>query len=338
MVDSRFFQREGSFSASELAARVGARLARGPDRPVLEVAALEGAGAEALSYCLDRKHADALAVTGAGIVLVTEALEPMAPAGATVLLHPVPAVAFARAGRILFPSPKGVPGVHPAAFVDPSAIIDASASIGPCAVVEAGAEIGPGCIIEAGAVIGRNVVLGEDCLIGRGASVTHALIGKRAVIFAGVRIGEPGFGFVPTPEGVAKIPQLGRVIIEDDVEIGANSTVDRGTLDDTRIGAGTMIDNLVQIAHNVQIGRGCIIVALAGISGSTTIEDHVVLAGQVGVSGHLTIGKGAQVAAQSGVMRNVPPGAKMGGSPALPVLEWHRQTAALGRLAKKKGS
>ncbi|MFD2261271.1 UDP-3-O-(3-hydroxymyristoyl)glucosamine N-acyltransferase [Lacibacterium aquatile] len=338
MVDTRFFRREGALSTPELAARLGAQILRGPERLISDVAALETAGGDALSYCVDRKHADPLSRTAAGAVLVPEALADIAPATVTVLIHPTPAVAFAKAGRMLFPLPSPPSGIHPSASVDPSAKVDPSAHVGPMVVVEAHAEIDASCVIEAGAQIGPGVVLGEGCRIGRGATVTHAMLGKRVVLLAGVRIGEAGFGFVPTPQGVVKIPQLGRVIIDDDVEVGANSTIDRGALDDTRIGAGTMIDNLVQIAHNVIIGRGCIIVAQVGISGSTIIEDYAILAGQVGVSGHLRIGRGAQVAAQSGVMRDLAPGAKVGGSPAVPVLQWHRQTAALERMTKKKGS
>jgi UDP-3-O-[3-hydroxymyristoyl] glucosamine N-acyltransferase len=185
-------------------------------------------------------------------------------------------------------------------------------------------------------VIGPGVVLGEDCIVGACASITHSIVGKRVNIYPGVRIGQDGFGFAMGPQGHAKVPQLGRVIIQDDVEIGANTTIDRGAGPDTIIGSGTKIDNLVQIGHNVQLGRGCVIVAQVGISGSTRLGDFVAVGGQAGLTGHLHIGAGARIAGQSGVMRDIEPGGTVGGSPAVPMADWLRQSALIGQMARKK--
>ena len=197
------------------------------------------------------------------------------------------------------------------------------------------AKIAPGCVIGANSVIGAGCVLGEGTRIGSNVSIVCSLIGERVLIHSGVRIGQDGFGFAMGEEHL-KVPQLGRVVIGDDVEIGANTTVDRGSGPDTVIGTGSKIDNLVQIAHNVHLGRGCVIVAQAGISGSTKLDDYVVVGGQSGLTGHLHLGTGAQVAGNSGVMRDVGPGETVGGSPAVPIRDWHRQTVALSRLAGKK--
>jgi UDP-3-O-[3-hydroxymyristoyl] glucosamine N-acyltransferase len=205
----------------------------------------------------------------------------------------------------------------------------------PGAVIGAGAEIGRGTVIAAGAVVAVRAAIGRDCFVGSHATVQHALIGNRVVIHAGARIGQDGFGFALGVRGHAKVPQIGRVIIQDDVEIGANTTIDRGGNRDTVIGEGTKIDNLVQIGHNAEIGRHCIIVAQVGIAGSTRIGDFVALGGQAGIAGHVDIGDGAQIGAQSGVHGNVPAGARYGGYPASPMKDWIREVAALRRLAKK---
>jgi UDP-3-O-[3-hydroxymyristoyl] glucosamine N-acyltransferase len=204
--------------------------------------------------------------------------------------------------------------------------------IGPGAVLGANGRIG------ANAVIGPAVEMGEDCVVGLGATVRYCLAGSRVHIAAGARIGEDGFGFVSGARGHLKVPQLGRVLIGDDVAIGANTTIDRGSGPDTTIADGVIIDNLVQIAHNVKIGRNSVIVAFVGISGSTMIGDNVVIGGQVGIAGHLTLGDGAKIVAQSGVITDVPPGAAYGGSPALPLGDYWRQVATLRRLAKRKPS
>jgi len=206
------------------------------------------------------------------------------------------------------------------------------------AVVGPEAEIGGGTVICAGAVIGPRVRIGRNSAIGPGASVIHALVGNNVIIHAGARIGSDGFGYQPSPRGHLKVPQLGRVVIQDDVEIGANTTVDRGALSDTVVGEGSKIDNLVQIAHNVVIGRHCIVVSQTGISGSTQLGDFVMLGGQVGVVGHVTIGTGAQIAASSNVKGDVPPGVRWGGSPAKPVREWFREVATLRRLAARRAA
>ena len=220
--------------------------------------------------------------------------------------------------------------------------IDESARIEDGALIEAGAIIGPqaqigrGSRIAAGAVIGYRVTVGRDCFVGPGASVTHALIGNRVIIHAGVRLGQDGFGFAMGPSGHYKVRQVGRVIVQDDVEIGANTTIDRGALKDTIIGEGTKIDNLVQIAHNVVIGRHCVIAAQTGISGSTILEDFVAMGGQCGTVGHIRIGAGAQIGAQSGVASDIPRGERWGGYPAKPMISWAREVALLKRLTRRK--
>jgi UDP-3-O-[3-hydroxymyristoyl] glucosamine N-acyltransferase len=206
-------------------------------------------------------------------------------------------------------------------------------TVDPGAVVGPHAEIGSGTVIGAQTVVGPQVRIGRDCSIGPGATVLHALIGNRVILHPGVRVGQDGFGFAMGPRGHRKVAQIGRVIIQDDVEIGANCTIDRGASRDTIIGEGTKIDNLVQVGHNVVIGRHCVIVAQVGISGSTVLEDFVVIGGQVGIVGHIRIGKGAQIAASSNVNSDVPPGVRWGGTPAKPVRDWFREITAVKNLA-----
>ena len=199
------------------------------------------------------------------------------------------------------------------------------------------AEIGPRCRIGGLAVIGPGVVLGPDCRIGSHASLSHALLGARVYVYPGARIGQEGFGFAITGEGFHSVPQLCRVILEDDVEVGANTTIDRGSLQDTVIGAGSRLDNLVQIGHNARLGRGCVIVSQAGMSGSTILEDHVMVGPQAGLTGHLRIGRTARIGAQAGVMADVAAGAEVVGSPAQSRRAFFREVAILRRLAKGGG-
>ena len=203
-------------------------------------------------------------------------------------------------------------------------------------MIETGAEIGSGCRIGPCAVIGSGVVIGPDCRIGTHASLSHALLGARVYVSAGARIGQEGFGFASTKAGFLTVPQLGRVILEDDVEVGANTTIDRGSMRDTVIGAGSRLDNLVQIGHNVLLGRCCVIVAQVGISGSTVLEDFVRVGGQAAMAGHLRIGRGAQIGAQAGVISDAPAGATLLGSPAQPRKEFFRQVATLKRMARRR--
>ena len=211
-------------------------------------------------------------------------------------------------------------------------------TVEPGAVIGPEAAIGKGTTIAAGTVIGHRVHVGQGCYIGPNATVTHTLVGNRVIVHAGAAIGQDGFGFAMGKAGHLKVPQIGRVIIQDDVEIGANTTIDRGALDDTVVGEGSKIDNLVQIGHNVVIGRHCVIVAQTGISGSTELGDYVALGGQVGIVGHVKIGAGAQIAATSNVRGNVPPGVRWGGTPAKPVRLWFKELTILRQLAERKGA
>jgi UDP-3-O-[3-hydroxymyristoyl] glucosamine N-acyltransferase len=332
--DPRFFRRAGPFSLAEVAAAAGA-VAPAVDLTLAAVAPLQVAGPGDVSFLHNKKYLPELERTGAGAVILAAEFAARVPPGTAALVVDDPHVGWARVAALFHPLPPAKPGVHPSAVVDEAARVDPTAEIGPLAVIGAGAVIGPGCRIGAGAVIAPGVVMGRDCRVGPLASLTHALLGDRVYVYAGARIGQDGFGFAITDTGFVTVPQLGRVILEDDVEVGANSTVDRGAAQDTVIGAGSRLDNLVQIGHNVRMGRCCVVVAQAGISGSTVLEDFVQVAAQAGLTGHLRIGARARIGAQCGVMSDVDAGAAVIGSPAMPVREFFRNVAVLRRLARK---
>lgn len=338
MADQRFFSVAGPFTLGQLAATAQAELAPGADADLLlkDVAPLDQAESHQISFLDNRKYADMFAVSKAGAVVVSAEFAGRAPAGMSVIVAKDPYRSYALIAQAFYPRHRPVAWVAPSAWVDGSAKVAADCRIEPGAFIGAKAEIGAGCHIGPNAVIGDGVVLGDDCIIGANASIFCAVLGKNVNIYPGARIGQDGFGFAMGAQGHVKVPQLGRVIIGDNVEVGANSTIDRGAGPDTVIGAGSMIDNLVQIGHNVQMGRGCVIVSQTGISGSTHLGDFVVAAGQVGITGHLKIGSGARLGAQSGVMRDVGAGETVGGSPAVPMKDWLRQSALIQRMAKNK--
>lgn len=340
MADPRFFARHGPLTLGRLAEVSGAEPAPGApvDQAFLDVAPLDQAGAADFTFLENPKYRGALVSSQAGGCVLRPAMAAMAPPGMALLLSSDPYRAYARIAAAFYPSPPPEPGIAPSAVVDPSAMIGEGCRIEAGAVVGQRVEIGRRTLVGANAVIGDGVLIGADCIIGANASVSHSIIGDRVELYPGVRVGQDGFGFAMGREGYLKVPQLGRVIIHDDVEIGANTTIDRGAGPDTVIGAGCRIDNLVQIGHNVRLGRGCVIVAQAGISGSTHLADFVAVGGQAGITGHLRIGAGARIAGKSGVMRDVAPGAEVGGTPALPMKEWLRVSAILARMAGKKGN
>ncbi len=339
MADPRFFNVADPITLGRLAEIAGASLAEGadPDRTIVDVAPLETAAPDQISFLENKKYLSALAETRAGACLVHPAFVERVPQATVALACDAPYRGYALVAQAFYPRQGNTPGVAPTALVDPSAIVDATVEIGPGVIVGAGAEIGADCRIDANAVIGPGVVLGAGSSVGACASLSHCLIGQRVAIYPGARIGQDGFGFAMGAGGHVRIPQTGRVIIEDDVEIGANVTIDRGATQDTVIRRGAMIDNLVQIGHNVEVGAGSVIVAQSGIAGSTKLGEFVVLAAQTGLAGHLKIGAGAKLAASSGVMRDIPPGEEWGGTPAMPIRKFWRHYTRLMKLLDEKG-
>jgi UDP-3-O-[3-hydroxymyristoyl] glucosamine N-acyltransferase len=338
-----FFERAGPFALGAVAEAAGAEIAGSadPNLALKDVRPLDSAGEGDLSFLDNPKYFRLFAATGASACFVAAKFAGKAPAGTACLMTPEPYRAFAKALALFYPDalrPGAAPGgpLDRSPAVHPSARLESGVVVEPGAVIGAEAAIGRGTTIAAGAVIGYRVHIGRDCYIGPNASVTHALLGDHVTVHAGAAIGQDGFGFAMGKTGHVKVAQIGRVILQDHVEIGANTTIDRGALRDTVIGEGTKIDNLVQIGHNVVIGRHCIVVAQTGISGSAELGDFVALGGQVGVVGHLKIGAGAQIAASSNVRGDVPPGARWGGTPAKPVRLWFRELTLLRRLAERK--
>ena len=338
MPDPRFFSSAGPFTLAQIAQMAGIGLPKGadPSRAFEDIAPLDKAEANHVSFLDNRKYLPVFEKSKAGLCIVHPDMAERAPAEMILLKVEKPYRTYARIAAAFYPPKPITPGIAASASVDPSAKIGKGTGIEPGAVIGAQAEIGERCLIGPNVVIGPNVQIGYDCRIDACSSLTHCVVGSRVIIYPGARIGQDGFGFHPDPEGHLRVPQLGRVLIRDDVEIGANVTIDRGASADTVIGVGCMIDNLVQVAHNVELGDGCVLVAQVGISGSTKFGDYVFIGGQAGLTGHLVIGSGVRICGQAGVMRDVGPGETVGGSPAVPVVQYHRQTVAIAKLAKKR--
>jgi UDP-3-O-[3-hydroxymyristoyl] glucosamine N-acyltransferase len=332
--DPRFFEALGPIELGALAELAGARCTGDAGRPIQAAAILARADAGAVSFLSQRKFTEAARATGAGACFVSEKDAELLPAATTALTTPAPHAAWALAAARLH-RPRRLDSSAPA--VHPDALLEEGVSVGHGAVVGAGAQIGAGTVIGPNAVIGPGVTIGRQCEIGVGVSISFALIGDRVKISAGALIGEAGFGVAPGPRGLVDIPQLGRVVIQDGVSIGAQTCVDRGAFDDTVIGENSKIDNLVQVAHNVVMGRNCVVAGHCGISGSVVMGDGVQLGGRVGLADHVTIGAGAQLAAASGVMHDIPAGEVWMGYPAKPMRQFFREVAWLARASQRRG-
>ncbi|MBU0723695.1 MAG: UDP-3-O-(3-hydroxymyristoyl)glucosamine N-acyltransferase [Alphaproteobacteria bacterium] len=340
MADPRFFITTPPRTLADLAQIAEAQLADGvdPERLIDDVSALETAGPGHIAFLANRKYVRSFMESKAGACLVEPELADRAPEGMAVLICDRPRRGFARIAAAFHPDRQEEPGIHPSAVIDPSARLGKGCRVEAHVVIGPNVEIGESCQIGANSVIERGVVIGENCVIGANATLSYCLIGKRVQIASGAVIGNTGFGYDLDPSGRTKVPHLGRVIIEDDVEIGANSTIDRGSGPDTVIGQGTVIDNLVMIAHNVRIGRGCILVAQVGIAGSAQLGNYVTIAGQAGVVNHANIGDRVIIAAKSGVLANVPADSIFAGYPAMPIKEWRRLVGQQRMAFKGKGN
>lgn len=336
MVDQRFFDNKGPFSLATIAEWTKVELPQAHATMLMsDVAPLDRASASDLSFFDNTKYIEQFEQSHAGACFVRAKYAGRAPATMVTIVCADPYRAYAIAAQHFYPETISDHGISPQAHVHPTVTLGANITIEAGAVVAANAVVGDHSIIGSNTVIGKSVVIGHHTHIGPNNSLTHCLIGNYVIIHRGVNVGQDGFGFALGREGHAKVPQLGRVIIEDNVEIGAGTCIDRGTGTDTIIGMGTKIDNMVQIGHNVQIGRNVVLVAQSGVAGSSHVGDGVIIGGQVGIAGHLNIGAGARLAARTGVSSDLDAGQSYGGTPAVPIKDWHRQVIALNRMVKK---
>ena len=339
MVDSRFYKRKGPFTLAELAAYGQCEIARGDPSLVLrDVAPLDEAESSSIGVFNKTKYLESLINTKASACIVSSELMDKVPENIAVLLAKYPAKAYALIASSFYPPERPKGSIHSTAVISPSAKLGEGVVIGPMAVIGENVELKDNVEIGSLSVLGESVVIGEATRIGPHVTISHAIVGKNVHIKPGARIGQSGFGFFMDDGGAAgpvPVPQLGRVIIHDHVEVGSNTTIDRGSGADTVIGLGTRIDNLVQVAHNVHFGKGCVMVAQSGVAGSTKFGDYVAAGGQAGIIDHLNIGTGAKLAAQCGILRDVKPGEVLCGSPAMPLKTHYRQVAVLKHLAEE---
>lgn len=337
MVDSRFYKNNGPFTLAKVAEICEAELADASAAGVeiKELATMAKAGEGDICFFYDKKKKAAGAEIKATACVTTAELAEFVAPGVFKLISANPHLGFVKLNYALYSEVLPAPEVKPTAAVAKTAVIGKDCFIGDYAVIEDNVKIGDGCIIEPHAVIGHDCVIGNNCRIGSHANIMHCEMGNNCFIYGGARIGWDGFGFMMIGGQHKRIPQLGRVIIGNDVEIGANACIDRGALDDTVIGDGSRIDDLVMIAHNNKLGRGCIMVSQTGIAGSCEFGDYVVCGGQVGIADHIKIGTGAQIGAQSGIMRDIEPGAVVMGYPAVPIKDFMRQVSFVQKAVKK---
>ena len=316
---------------ADLAAELGRKVEGDAEVWIDGVAPLRTAGPGDLSFARGTQFAACLAATRAGAVIAPSEMD---SGGRPTIRSPDPGLDFARAARRIAPQDQPPPGVHPTSTIAEAARVDPTASIGPACVVGTGSSVGPRSVLAANVTLYADVRIGADCIVHAGCVLREGtVVGDRVILHPGVVLGADGFGYARSAEGrYEKMPQVGRVMLEDDVEIGANTTVDRGTLGDTVIGCGVKIDNLVQIGHNCELRENVIIVAQAGLAGSTVVERGAIIMAQAGAAGHLTIGEGAFVGPQSGVHKDVAAGVRVHGSPQREERLFHRLMAALGRL------
>ena len=337
MADKKFYNVKEGVTLAKVAEVTSAVLADNTkaDEIINDIKTMKSAGSEDICFFYDRKSKEAAGLIKAKACVTTEELKNFVPATSVILISENPKEAFIKLNEYMYSEKHPKAGIATSAFIAETAKIGANCYIGHNAVIEDGAVIGDNCVIEANVVIGKGCVIGNNCRIANNASISYSIIGNNCYIYTGARIGQDGFGFEFMNGHHHRIAQIGRVIIGNDVEIGANACIDRGALDDTLIGDGCRIDNLVQIAHNDVLGKGCVIVSQVGIAGSCTLGDFVVLGGQVGLADHLNVGSGAQIGAQSGVMRDVDAGAVVMGSPSVPFKDFMRQVAFLQKNSKK---
>lgn len=337
MVDTNFYINKGSLTLQQVSEVCEAELSDKSKAlvEIKDIATMAKAQEGEICFFYDKKAKEKAAEIKATACVTTTELKDFVPENVICLVAQNPKVAFLKLNLAFYAEVMPKPNIASSARIHPSAIIGENVCIGDNVVIGENVKIGVNCLIEPGVVIGRGCEIGDNCRIGANASLAYTLMGNDCYIYAGARIGQDGFGFQLINGQHKRIPQVGRVIIGNDVEIGANTCVDRGALEDTVIGDGVRVDNLVQIAHNDKLGRGCVIVSQTGIAGSCTFGDYVVCGGQTGFADHLNVGSGAQIAAQSGVMRDIEPGAVLMGYPAVPIKDFMRQVSYLQKLSKK---
>ncbi|MBO5443524.1 MAG: UDP-3-O-(3-hydroxymyristoyl)glucosamine N-acyltransferase [Alphaproteobacteria bacterium] len=337
MVDTNFYNNNGPFTLQKIAESCEAKLADASKSiiEVRDIASMENAGEGEICFFYDKKAKEKAANIKATACVTTEDLAAFVPGNVVVLTVANPKLAFLKLNSLLYSERHPQPNTSSSARIHPSAIIGENCFIGENVVIGKDVKIGKNCVIEHNAVIDAGCVIGDNNRIGVGAHISYCRMGSNCYIFSGARIGQDGFGFMMVAGQHKRIPQVGLVIIGNDVEVGANTCIDRGALDNTVIGDGCRIDNLVQIAHNDKLGKGCVVVSQTGIAGSCTFGDYVVCGGQTGFADHLTIGSGAQIGAQSGIMRDIEPGSVVMGYPAVPIKDFMRQVSFIQKSTKK---
>lgn len=336
MADSRFFINKGPFSIKELASISGSTIVGDESLMLNDLTTLEAAKSGDISFLSNTKYLNDFRQSKASACITEERFVKEAPQGITLLINANPYNAQAIIASKFYPSTVHDAHINDKAIISKSAKIGKNCCIEALAVIGDNAEIGDNVYIGNCVTIGNGVIIGDNTEIRSNSTITHAIIGKNCIMHYGVRIGQDGFGFATHAKGVTKVEQLGRVIVDNHVEIGANTCIDRGAIGDTHIGEHTKIDNLVQIGHNVKIGKYCFIVSQTGIAGSTQVGDKVMIGGQAGLAGHVKIGSGSMIAARGGIMSDLEAGSVVGGSPALPIRQWHKINALLKKMTSKK--